>query len=72
MKPLIKVSKKQKELTDFHTELINGFFDRFVTHTDASKIYITWKIEARIGDVIDYMIECVNKALEHGKTNRLQ
>ena len=65
----MKVSKEQKDLIDFRQEVINGFFDRFVTHTDASKIYITWKIEnARIGDVIQYMIECVNKALEHGKT----
>ena len=60
----IQVSKKQKDLIDFRQELINGFFDRFVTHTDASKIYITWKIEnARIGDVVQYMMECVNKAL---------
>lgn len=70
---VIRVSKKQKEEIDFRTELINGFFDRFVTHTDTSKIYITWKLEnVRIGDVVQYMIECVNKALEHGKTNRLQ
>ena len=66
----IQVSKKQKDLIDFRQELINGFFDRFVTHTDASKIYITWKLEnARIGDVVQYMMESVNKALEHGKTN---
>ena len=59
-----RVSKKQKELIDFRQELINGFFDRFVTHTDASKIYLTWKLEnVRIGDVIDYMIESVNQAL---------
>ena len=58
---MVCVAKKQKQEIDYKIQVINGFFDQFVTHTDASKIYITWKLEnVRIGAVIDYMIKALD------------
>ena len=58
---VVKVSKKQKQEIDYKIQVINGFFDQFVTHTDTSKIYLTWKLEnVRIGDVISYIIKSID------------
>lgn len=59
---VVKVSKTQQQEIDYKIQVINGFFDQFVTHTDASKIYITWKLEnVRIGDIINYIIKSIDE-----------
>lgn len=57
---MVKVSNQQKEEIDYKIQVINGFFDQFVTHTDASTIYIKWTVDARIGDIINYMIKAID------------
>lgn len=62
MDSVVKVSKQQKAEIDYKIQVINGFFDKFVTHTDTSKIYITWKLDnVRIGNVIDYLIKAIDE-----------
>jgi len=58
------ISKVQKEEIDFKNKIIQGFFDRF-TNKGEDKTYIRWNDNLRIGDVVDYMMESVNEALEN-------
>ena len=62
MKPLVKVSKKQKEEIAFKNEIIQGFFERFVQYSDTR--YMSWIDNLKIGNVVDYMMLSVNKALD--------
>ena len=57
----IQVSKEQKQETDYIIEVINGFFGKFVTYTDSSKIYMQWKLDARLGDIITYMCQAIRE-----------
>ena len=56
------MSKKQREDIAFRNETIQGFFDRFVQHSETR--YMSWVENLRIGDVVDYMMSAVNRADE--------
>jgi len=64
IKPLIKVSKKQKQLIDYNNEVIQGFFDKFLDYTDTR--YWIWKKHPEWGDtnlageMVSYMIKAIN------------
>ena len=68
MKPLVKVSKKQKEEIDFKNEIIQRFFDRFVKYSETR--YMSWIDNLRIGDVVDYMMASVIKGMARKRKPR--
>ena len=61
----MKVSKQQKAEIDFKNEIIQDFFEKFVKYSDTR--YMLWIDNLRIGDVVDYMMDSVNKVLDYGK-----
>lgn len=60
---MVKVSKRQKAEIDFKNEIIQGFFNRF-TNKGEDNTYWRWNDNLRIGDVVDYMMASVNRALD--------